>query len=73
MKLGMQVHYITPTTTACFHDDYMFVNLQSSNLLTVTHMEMKLSTHVYHTVSMTTTLFEQQQIDSAYFFTSQIY
>ena len=33
MKLGMQVHYITPTTTACFHDDYMFVKKIASSIL----------------------------------------
>ena len=45
----------------------MTTQLLLSNSLTVPHIEMKLGMHACNIISMTTALFEQQQIASANF------
>ena len=62
MKLGMYAYYIISMAITCFHDNRIlfekphFLYLHSSNLLTVSRMEVKLGTHAhYHDNSMRTT------------------
>ena len=49
MKLGTHAYHIISMTITCFHDDFEQQQIASrnfcSNLLTVAHIEMKLSTH----------------------------
>ena len=58
---------MTTTTTNSLRQFSLKLLLHSSKSPTVARMEMKLGTHTCNIISMTTTLFEQQQIASGNF------